>query len=114
MTPTPQRNPAFIARLLTCLVFGHIYVTHPQILFKNKYTRLTKPSSSDPDATTRTTPLTPVFLGVLLSARVFYNTAVAALSIEWNEQIRRRNGKRLEDGSPLREHKIVQIPIDFL
>ena len=49
---------------------------------------------------------------------VFYNTAVADLSIEWNEQIRRRNGKGLEeaaDGSPLKkEHKIVQIPIDFL
>ena len=50
---------------------------------------------------------------------VFYNTAVAALSIvEWNEQIRRRNGKGLEeasDGSPLKkEHKIVQIPIDLL
>ena len=49
---------------------------------------------------------------------VFYNTAVADLSIEWNEQIRRRNGKGLEevaDGSPLKkEHKIVQIPIDLL
>ena len=49
---------------------------------------------------------------------VFYNTAVAALTIEWNEEIRRRNGKGLEeaaDGSPLKkEHKIVQIPIDLL
>ena len=52
-----------------------------------------------------------------LLAEVFYSTAVAALSIEWSKEIRRRNGKGLEgalDGLLLKEHKIVQIPIDFL
>ena len=35
-------------------------------------------------------------LAKVFSGWVFYNTAVAALSIEWKEEIRRRNGKGLE------------------